>query len=191
MGEEILIKGKVVGKSEIEADWQKSNYIPAIGESVFYKPDSNYNYTRQKIGDGKRRVRDLPFSSDGYKSLFSKYGNDEYIESGYIVISIPQGSAVEIDIDQDYYADHSHYYIQIQCDGGSHSHEIISSSFRGKIYTDWVSWYIPWTLDRSGVGIDVYARTVSSGTSNTNNIYGSWVPKDAISDLDKEGWYEV
>jgi hypothetical protein len=56
------MKGKVVFKHETEADWLKSNYIPNEGEMVLYDEDNNYDYKRTKYGNGKDKVKDLPFS---------------------------------------------------------------------------------------------------------------------------------
>ena len=68
MGEK-RAKGKVIHKHETAANWELSSYVPDIGEVVFYDPDENYNYTRQKNGDGINKVHDLPFSSDGKTNL--------------------------------------------------------------------------------------------------------------------------
>lgn len=71
MGEENKTKQvrvKIVHKHETEEHWNVSNYIPEIGEVVFYDPDSLHNYTRQKNGDGVHVVKDLPFAVDGLNS---------------------------------------------------------------------------------------------------------------------------
>ena len=64
MGEtkEKKLKAKVVHKHETSANWELSNYIPDVGEIVFYDPDEEYNYTRQKNGDGVHKVSELPFT---------------------------------------------------------------------------------------------------------------------------------
>lgn len=71
MGEENKTKQvrvKIVHKHETEEHWNVSNYIPEIGEVVFYDPDSLHNYTRQKNGDGVHVVKDLPFAVEGLNS---------------------------------------------------------------------------------------------------------------------------
>ena len=79
------LPGKFVGKHELEKDWELSNYIPDIGEAVYYDPEIDEEgnpdptkavegrdpiiITRQKNGDGIKRVADLPFISDGNTNL--------------------------------------------------------------------------------------------------------------------------
>lgn len=62
MGEQIKrLRAKVAHKYETEANWNLSNYIPDVGEIVFYDKDDMYDYVRQKNGDGIHTVKDLPF----------------------------------------------------------------------------------------------------------------------------------
>lgn len=64
MGEQIKkMKAKVIHKYETEANWNLSNYIPDVGETVFYDIDEAHDYVRQKNGDGIHSVKDLPFVS--------------------------------------------------------------------------------------------------------------------------------
>ena len=63
MGEQIKrLRAKVTDKHETEANWNLSNYVPDVGETVFYDVDETHDYVRQKNGDGKTLVRDLPFT---------------------------------------------------------------------------------------------------------------------------------
>jgi len=56
------LHGRIVNKHDTEANWLKAtNFIPMLGETIIYDPDSNYLYARQKIGDGVHNVNDLPF----------------------------------------------------------------------------------------------------------------------------------
>lgn len=81
MGEEKRVKAKVVHKNEYEKDWLISNYVPDVGEVVFYKPEITetgepdftvlpegrtepITHTRQKNGDGINKVKNLPFDDD-------------------------------------------------------------------------------------------------------------------------------
>lgn len=49
-------------KSDTEANWLKAtNFTPLKGEMIVYNADANYNYERIKIGDGVRKVNELPF----------------------------------------------------------------------------------------------------------------------------------
>ena len=61
MGEK-RVKGKAIPKHETEADWLQSAYIPEQGEIVVYDADATHTKARQKIGDGIKTVKDLPFS---------------------------------------------------------------------------------------------------------------------------------
>jgi hypothetical protein len=65
MGQIKTIKGKVAHKHETEADWLLSSYVPEAGEIVIYDEDKNHSYSRIKVGDGERFVKDLPFSDTG------------------------------------------------------------------------------------------------------------------------------
>ena len=74
-----IINAKVVNHHALEKDWQNIDYIPEVGEIVFYdaeidengQPDASkapegrepITYTRQKNGDGVHNVKDLPFAS--------------------------------------------------------------------------------------------------------------------------------
>ena len=58
----IPIKGRMLQKHDIEANWLKAtNFIPMQGEIIVYDIDSNYAYERFKIGDGIKTVNNLPF----------------------------------------------------------------------------------------------------------------------------------
>ena len=74
-----IINAKVVNHHALEKDWQNIDYIPEVGEIVFYDAEIDENgqpdvskapegrepiaYTRQKNGDGVHNVKDLPFAS--------------------------------------------------------------------------------------------------------------------------------
>ena len=54
-------------KHDIEANWNKAiNFVPRPGEIIFYDPDENHRNTRQKVGDGKTTVINLPFMNTTY-----------------------------------------------------------------------------------------------------------------------------
>ena len=59
----ITLKAKVMHKHETEENWEVSNYVPRESELVFYDEDDNHDYKRFKIGDGNKKVKDLPFST--------------------------------------------------------------------------------------------------------------------------------
>ena len=53
---------RIQHKHDSEANWNKAvNFIPIQGEIIVYDIDEIYNYERVKIGDGIRKVNDLPF----------------------------------------------------------------------------------------------------------------------------------
>lgn len=53
-----------------EAEWLKVIFIPKQGEIVVYDPDSNYNYSRIKVGDGQKTIHELPFIMDSVINNF-------------------------------------------------------------------------------------------------------------------------
>ena len=59
---EKVIKTRTQQKHDIEANWNKAtNFIPKAGEIIIYDPDATYAVARQKVGDGKTKVSELPF----------------------------------------------------------------------------------------------------------------------------------
>lgn len=71
-------KGKVIHKHETEANWLLSQYVPDIGEVVFYDPDEMYSYTRQKNGDGIHKVSELPWAAE------SDWAQTDETQAGFI-----------------------------------------------------------------------------------------------------------
>ena len=64
---EKTIKGRIVQKHDIEANWSRANnFIPMKGEMIIYDIDENYSYERVKIGDGVTVVSALPFITNIY-----------------------------------------------------------------------------------------------------------------------------
>lgn len=59
------IDARIVLKHDTEAHWLLAeNFIPLAGEVIVYDVDENYNYERQKIGDGVTTVNELPFQCE-------------------------------------------------------------------------------------------------------------------------------
>ena len=74
-----VIKAKTINRHALEKDWSE-DYIPELGEIVFYDPEIDENgnpdpsklpdgeerepitYSRQKVGDGISKIKDLPLS---------------------------------------------------------------------------------------------------------------------------------
>lgn len=72
MSEKIL-KSRIIHKHAIEADWLKAtNFIPKQGEIIVYDIDTNYDYERMKIGDGKTVVSSLPFIESSKAEIADK-----------------------------------------------------------------------------------------------------------------------
>lgn len=62
---EKFFKGRLVQKHDVQSNWEKATgFTPYAGETIYYDPDENYNYTRVKVGDGKQNVNALPFIDD-------------------------------------------------------------------------------------------------------------------------------
>ena len=79
MSEKIL-NTRIQLKNDTEANWNlKTSFIPKIGETIIYNPDSNYNYSRIKIGDGKTTLANLPFLG-----AFSDWQETDSNKVGYI-----------------------------------------------------------------------------------------------------------
>ena len=60
----ITVGGIVLFKQMTAAQWEDSNYVAESGEKVVYLPDVANQGTREKIGDGVNKVKDLPFVVD-------------------------------------------------------------------------------------------------------------------------------
>lgn len=70
------IKGKIIFKHETEADWKLSSYVPDEGEQVIYDPDAFHPSPRIKIGDGKKVVDALPFTTAEIPTKLSEFEDD-------------------------------------------------------------------------------------------------------------------
>lgn len=70
---ENIINAVVSHQHATESKWGLSSYVPEAGEIVIYDADATHNYTRQKVGDGQNKVKDLPFTLGG------KSDSEEYI----------------------------------------------------------------------------------------------------------------
>ena len=80
------MKARVSHLHKTEAEWKKLNHwTPAAGELVVYDPDENYSYSRIKIGDGKRSLRDLDFFIESIiTSMLDQYSRATSIDAGRI-----------------------------------------------------------------------------------------------------------
>ena len=70
------VNARVVFKHDTEANWnQATNFYPKQGELILYDPDSTYDYTRFKLGDGTTLPKDLPFLFDKLHELEVNLGD--------------------------------------------------------------------------------------------------------------------
>ena len=60
----VTVGGIVLFKQMTAAEWEESDYIALSGEKVIYLSDEINQGTREKIGDGTNKVKDLPFVVD-------------------------------------------------------------------------------------------------------------------------------
>ena len=59
------MKARIGQLYKTEAEWNKfSEFIPLPGELVIFSKDEKYPYSRLKVGDGKAKLKDLPFFID-------------------------------------------------------------------------------------------------------------------------------
>ena len=64
------LKNKIAIKHDTEENWNSAtDFIPKKSELILYDPDTTYDYTRIKIGDGSLKVSALPFLFDRLHDL--------------------------------------------------------------------------------------------------------------------------
>lgn len=74
----VVMKSRIIFKHDTEKNWNSAtNFIPKKGELILYDPDTTYDYTRIKIGDGSTKVSNLPFLFDKLHDLEVNLG--EYL----------------------------------------------------------------------------------------------------------------
>ena len=62
---EKTLNTRIQMKTDTEANWNKAtNFIPKNGEIIIYAIDATHNYQRVKVGNGTKKVNDLPFIND-------------------------------------------------------------------------------------------------------------------------------
>lgn len=76
MANEKNINSRIQHKHDTEANWNKAtNFSPKQGEIIVYDVDANYSYERFKIGDGIKKVNELPFANANIDSTLSVEGS--------------------------------------------------------------------------------------------------------------------
>lgn len=62
---EKTLNARIQMKTDTEANWLNvTNFIPKKGEIIIYEADTTHNYQRVKIGNGTKKVNELPFVID-------------------------------------------------------------------------------------------------------------------------------
>ena len=62
---EKTLRTRIQMKTDTEANWLRAtNFIPKNGEIIIYAIDATHNYQRVKVGDGIKKVNELPFINE-------------------------------------------------------------------------------------------------------------------------------
>ena len=62
---EKTLNARIQMKTDTEANWsKKTDFVPKIGEIIIYAIDATHSYQRVKVGDGTKKVNDLPFINE-------------------------------------------------------------------------------------------------------------------------------
>lgn len=62
---EKTLNTRIQMKTDIEENWLKAtNFVPKNGEIIIYAIDSTHSYQRVKVGDGTKKVNELPFINE-------------------------------------------------------------------------------------------------------------------------------
>lgn len=70
------INARITLKHDTEAHWiLATHFIPKAGEFILYDPDSTYDFTRVKVGDGSTTVTNLPFLFEKLIELENNLGS--------------------------------------------------------------------------------------------------------------------
>jgi hypothetical protein len=79
------MKARISQLCKTEAEWNGLlDFVPFNGEIIVFAPDKQYRYARAKVGDGKTKLRDLPFFIDASINDFINNHYDMIIDAGRI-----------------------------------------------------------------------------------------------------------
>ena len=80
------MKARVSNLHKTEAEWKKlDHWTPAAGELIVYDPDDDHSYSRIKIGDGKRTLKQLDFFIESIiAEMLTQYSRANTIDAGRI-----------------------------------------------------------------------------------------------------------
>jgi hypothetical protein len=81
-----MMKARVSHLHKQETEWRKlDSWVPEAGELVVYDPDINYSYSRLKVGDGVRSLKELDFLIDSSAlTLLKQRRYFEIIDAGRV-----------------------------------------------------------------------------------------------------------
>ena len=168
------INARIPQKIDSELNWDKAiNFIPMKGEIIVYSKDENYSYDRIKIGDGIKKVKELPFinlqsnwnQNDETKNDYIKNKPFGTVFEGQQIIQTASGfpGAATISISKNL----NPGYYQIDFKGATYEFVIESDTTQVGVKENF-----PFTLNRQRMGQDVYVWTFKcSDTSSTNNSF--------------------
>ena len=59
------LNARIQMKTDTEANWSRAtNFVPKIGEIIIYAIDATHSYQRVKVGNGTKKVNELPFINE-------------------------------------------------------------------------------------------------------------------------------
>lgn len=98
------LKTRIINKHDTEAHWElATGFIPEDGEIIIYDPDTTYDYSRVKVGDGETNVNDLPFVDDAVREQLTQYISQIHsvnltMQGGQVIGSVLSSSGTAITI---------------------------------------------------------------------------------------------
>lgn len=77
---------RIIHTHDTQAQWDKlEDFIPKLGEIIVYDADNFCTYERFKIGDGKTKLINLPFTTNAIvESMFNIQNNVIHADAGRI-----------------------------------------------------------------------------------------------------------
>jgi hypothetical protein len=80
------MKARISQLHKTESEWNRlADFIPEAGEFIVFDLDDNHDYARLKVGNGKTKLKDLPFFIDSaIDHHITKRRYDEVIDAGRI-----------------------------------------------------------------------------------------------------------
>jgi hypothetical protein len=84
--QEPKMRARVSLLHKTETEWNSMiNFVPLSGEFIIFDPDETHDYARIKVGDGKTKLKDLPFFIDSAVDTYvTKNRFNEIIDAGRV-----------------------------------------------------------------------------------------------------------